>query len=142
MSLGLPVTSFVQVRFVPSREVLLAGVLPRGWRCCRAPQPLGCRPFSLLPVFALPFSAEQFILLFTTGITWSGRKSRRPVPGVKFKRTAHSSCRQINKVLLDTVVTLGLKLFVQPQNSLVRAVYASLFIPPFPRLPNHSKYVT
>uniref|UniRef100_A0A674H1Q8 non-specific serine/threonine protein kinase n=4 Tax=Telluraves TaxID=3073808 RepID=A0A674H1Q8_TAEGU len=29
---------------------------------------------------------------------WNGQKSRKPVPGVKFKRTAHSYCHKINKV--------------------------------------------
>jgi len=90
------------------------------------------RPFSFLCVFALPLSAEQFILFFTTGIMWNGQKSRKPVPGVKFKRTAHSYCHKTNKVLLDAIVMLSLILFIQERNSLARAPYASSLIPPFP----------
>lgn len=35
---------------------------------------------------------------------WNGQKSRKPLPRVKFKRTAHSYCHKINKVLLDVTV--------------------------------------
>lgn len=61
------------------------------------------------------------------------------MPGVKFKRTAHSFCHKISKVLLGTVVMLSLNLFMQEQNSLARAAYASSLIPPFPPSPESFK---
>lgn len=71
---------------------------------------------------------------------WNGRRSRKPVPGVKFKRTARSYCHKINKVPLDVVLMHQSCLCVQQQNSLSCVViFVCSSLPP---LLNYSKYIT
>lgn len=65
---------------------------------------------------------------------WNGQKSRKRVPGVKFKRTAHSYCHKINKVLLGSLLMLSLNLCIQEwncgQSYICIIIYSSL--PPSP----------